>query len=137
MVFVSSSAFAPAEPAPAKIVVRVLNPGNPDDVLTLDPDMDSNGFNVTFDQHTTLMKTTHWVDYDNVVEYLETFFNSLIYDTDKTSCSQIQVEVPGLPCVMLKKTNLIAYLYGVVDGYLDQLKDEDEWPMESVLNNKK
>jgi hypothetical protein len=121
------------EPTPAKIFVRIQNPGNQDDILTLDPDMESSGFNVTFDQQTTLMKTTHWVDYDNVVDYLESFFSSLVFDTDTTTCSHVQVEIPGLPCVLLKKKNLITYLYAVVDDYLDQLKENDEWPMESVV----
>jgi hypothetical protein len=120
-------------PTPAKIVVRVLIPGNSDDILTLGPDMDSNGFNVTFTQSTTMTNSTHWVDYDNVIEYMESFFKSLTYDTDMTSCSQVQVEVPGLPCILLKKSNLIPYLYGVLDGYLDQLRENDEWPMESVV----
>ena len=129
-----SSVSSFASSGPAKIVIRVLNPGNPDDILTLDPDMDSTGFNVTFDQHTTQMKTKHWVDYDAVVEYLELFFNSLTFDTDSSSCSQVQVEVPGLPCVMLKKTNLIAYLYSVLSDYMDMMMSYiDEWPVESVI----
>lgn len=131
MTFVSTSSFAPATPTPAKIVIRVLNHDNPDDILTLDPDMDSTGFNVTFNQNTTMMKTEHWVDYDCVVEYLEAFFKSLTYDTDSKSSYKVQVEIPGLPCVLLKKTNLIAYLYDVVDDYLEQLKQDDEWPLES------
>ena len=118
----------------AKIFIRILNHGNSvDDVLTLDPDMDSSGFNVTFEQPTTLMKTTHWIDYDDVVEYLESFFNSLVFDTDPTTCSSVQIEIPGLPCVILKKKDLIAYLYSVVDDYLGQLKVNDEWPMESNM----
>jgi hypothetical protein len=80
-----------------------------------------------------MTNSTHWVDYDNVIEYMESFFKSLTYDTDMTSCSQVQVEVPGLPCILLKKSNLIPYLYGVLDGYLDQLRENDEWPMESVV----
>lgn len=118
---------------PAKIFIRILNNGNPDDTLTLDPDMDSNGFHVTFEQPTTLVKTTHWIDYEDVVEYLESFFSALVFDADPTTCTSVQIEVPGLPCVMLKKTNLIAFLYGVVEDYLDQLKANDEWPMESVV----
>lgn len=118
---------------PAKIFIRILNAGNPDDILTLDPDMDSDGFNVTFEQPTTHMKTTHWVDYDDVVEYLESFFGALTFDTDPITCTSVQIEVPGLPCVMLKKTNLVAFLYGVVDDYLEQLKTNDEWPMESNM----
>ena len=118
---------------PAKIFIRILNNGNPDDILTLDPDMDSDGFHVTFEQPTTLVKTTHWIDYEDVVEYLESFFSALVFDADPTTCTSVQIEVPGLPCVMLKKTNLIAFLYGVVDDYLGQLKANDEWPMESVV----
>jgi hypothetical protein len=128
-----SSVFAPFAPTPAKIVVRIQNEGNPDDILTLDPDAYSSGFNVTFNQQTTLMKTTHWIDYDNVVEYLEAFFGSLAFDCDNKTCSFVQIEIPGLPCVLLKKKNLMAYLYGVVDDYLDQLKINEEWPVESVI----
>jgi hypothetical protein len=130
MGFVSIDSFAPVEPTPAKIVIRLLNIDNPDDILTLDPDMNSTGFNVVFNQYTTRMKTEHLVEYDCVVEYLEAFFKSLMYDTDPKSSYQVQVEIPGLPCVLLKKTNLIAYLYGVVDNYLDQLRLDDEWPLE-------
>ena len=129
----SRISYVSSEAVPAKIFVRILNTGNPDDILTLDPDMDSYGFNVTFEQATTLMKTTHWVDYDNVVDYLESFFTSLVYDADPTTCSSVQVEIPGLPCVLLKKNNLIAYLYGVVDDYLQQLEENDEWPVESAV----
>lgn len=130
------SSFAPVEATPAKIVVRIHNPEKPDDVLVLDPDMESTGFNVTFIQNTTQMKSTHWIDYDNVVDYLEAFFYSLYFDSDKTSCSDVQIEVPGLPCVLLKKKNLSSYLYGVLDDYLDQLKDNDEWPMETTISPK-
>jgi hypothetical protein len=128
----SSSTFAPIEPTPAKIVIRLLNHSNDDDILTLDPDMDSTGFNITFNQQTTLMKTTQWVDYDGVVQYLASFFAALSYDTDAKSCYNVQVEVPGLPCVLLKKTNIVSYLYCVVDDYLEQLQEDGEWPMESV-----
>lgn len=130
MGFVSIDSFAPVEPTPAKIVIRLLNIDNPDDILTLDPDMNSTGFNATFNQHTTRMNAEHWVEYECVVEYLESFFKSLLYDTDAKSAYQVQVEIPGLPCVLLTKTNLIPYLYGVVENYLDQLQQFDEWPLE-------
>jgi hypothetical protein len=111
-----------------------VNPGNPDDTLILDPDMESSGFNVTYNQITTLIQTSHWVDYSKVVEYLESFFTSLMYDTPGPfTCTEVQIDVPGLPCVMLKKTTLIAYLYGVLDEYLDQLKNAKEWPMELCI----
>lgn len=112
-------------------MIRLLNHDNPDDILTLDPDMDSTGFNVLFNQQTTKMKTEHWVDYDDVVEYLESFFESLQYDSDTKSSYKIQVEVPGLPCVLLKKTDLNDYLYNVLDKYMDNLNYNNEWPLES------
>ena len=116
----------------AKIVIRVLNKNKPDDVLILDPDTESEtGFNVTFIQPTMSLKTTHWLDYEHVTPYLDSFFRSLRYDTDKTTCTDVQIELPGLPCVMLDKKNLLNYLYEVLDDHLEMLMSEpDSWPVE-------
>ncbi len=127
----TSPVATPTKFTPAKIHIRLqFVPGKSDDVLVLEPDNSSNGFNVTFFQNTTSMKTSHWIDYDNVVSYLESFFTGLKYDCDAESCTYIQVEIPGLSCVLLKKHNAVQYLYDVVEDYLDELFDNDEWPME-------
>jgi hypothetical protein len=129
----ASPVYTPVEPTPAKIHIRLqYTKDKPDDVLVLEPDNESSGFNVTFFQNTTSMKTSHWIDYDDVVSYLESFFTGLKYDYDAESCTYIQVEIPGLPCVLLKKHNAVQYLHDVVEDYLDDLFVNDEWPMESV-----
>lgn len=128
-----SPVATPKEFTPAKIHIRLqFSDGKPDDVLVLDPDNSSNGFIVTFYQNTTSMKTSHWTDYDTVVCYLDSFFKSLKYDSDRESCTYIQVEIPGLPCVLLKKHSAVEYLHEVVEDYLEELLLNDEWPMECV-----
>jgi hypothetical protein len=117
----------------AKIRVRVLySCGKSDDVLVFDPDMESTGFNVTYKQHSVGCVEKLWMEYDGVVPYLDVFFRSLNMDYDK-SCTQVQLDVPGLPSVVLLKRDLVAYLYSVVEDHLLALRDSDVWPLEHAL----
>lgn len=115
----------------AKIRVRMLySSGKSDDVLVFDPDMESTGFNVTYKQHSVGCVEKLWVDYDGVVPYLDVFFRSLMHDTDP-SCVEVQVDLPGLPTVLLKKRDLHNYLFSVMDDHLIALQKSDVWPLES------
>jgi hypothetical protein len=95
--------------------------------------VDSYGFWVTLTQPFLNCKSEFYLDYDAVVPYVETFANSLLNDTDLESCRSIQVDVPGLPSVMLAKSRLYHYLALVFDAQMDILRDTD-WPLESSTN---
>lgn len=119
-------------PSLAKIVIRVLNKdqSRPDDVLVFDPDSSTDGFNVTFLQPYINSKSEFYLDYEGVVPYVETFFNCLLADADSASVMSVQVDMPGLPSVLLTKSSLKSYLTLVFDSHMDTLRETD-WPMES------
>ena len=129
----SFSADISSVPSLAKIVIRVLNKDRPDDVLVFDPDMSSDGFNVTFSQPSLNSKNEFYLGYDAVGEYVETFFDCLLVDTDKESCRNVQVDMPGLPSVLLTKGGLRTYLALVFHSQMDTLSETD-WPLESSAN---
>jgi hypothetical protein len=128
-----SAAIVSSVETPAKIVVRVIHNNSPDDILVFEPDMETTGFNITFTQATISVTTTHWMEYDGVVPYLTAFVNCLRLDTDADACANIQVDAPGLPSVLLVKTNALQYLACVLKPHLDALEDDDEWPMEKMV----
>jgi hypothetical protein len=128
----SSSAVISAFPSLAKIVIRVINKNRDDDVLVFTPDSESDGFNVSFVQPYLNSKSLFWLDYDAVVPYVETFFLSLLADKDKDTCANVQVDLPGLPSVMLNKDGLNKYLSVVFDSHMDTLRETD-WPFESSM----
>lgn len=119
-------------PSMAKIVIRVINKERPDDVLVFDPATETDGFNVVFTQPFMNLKNEFYLEYDAVVPYVETFFQCLLSDTDAECCYNVQVELPGLPSVLLTKSGLMKYLALVFDSQMDTLRTTD-WPMESAV----
>jgi hypothetical protein len=130
----SSTAIVSKTPSMAKIVIRVINKDCPDNILAFNPDLESYGFNVTFTQPSMNVKNEFYLEYEAVVPYLETFFLSLTADTDPDSCFNVQVDMPGLPSVLLKKSGLQNYLSHVIDPHMDTLSETD-WPMESATRH--
>lgn len=119
-------------PSMAKIVVRLQYKNKPDDVLVIEPDMESDGFLATFAQVDNKVETVFRIDAKGVSPYLDNFFRTLRFDTDP-DLACVQVDVPGLPCCILNKYDLLDYLYEVLDDHLDQLYELDEWPMEKLV----
>jgi hypothetical protein len=125
-----------ATPTLAKIVIRVINKNREDDVLVFTPDTESNGFNVVFVQPYLNSKNEFWLDYDAVVPYVETFFQALLADNDTETCANVQVDMPGLASVLLKKDGLNKYLADVFDSQMDTFRETD-WPHESSVPESK
>lgn len=116
----------------AKIIVRLqYYKGKPDDVLVIEPDMESDGFLATFAQVNSKVETVFRIGAKAVSSYLDNFFRTLQFDNDPDFAC-IQVDMPGLPSCILKKANLVDYLYEVLDDHLEELYELNEWPMENI-----
>jgi hypothetical protein len=118
-------------PSMAKIVIRIQYHGKRDDVLVIEPDMESFGFVATFVQVENNVQSSFGIAERGVTAYLDNFFRTLRFDND-ASFACVQVDMPGLPCCILKKSDLLDYLYEVVDDHLEELYELDDWPMEQV-----
>lgn len=112
-----------------RIVFTLIKNGNSDntsdDKLTVRPDVDSNGYNVTFDQKTILNTVNAYVTNEDFLGYLNNFFNSISLDSDP--CEFVQIDCPSYPTILLKSGNVLGYL-PVLQCQIAHM--QEHWPME-------
>ncbi len=92
---------------PLAIKVIMQRDNKPDDLLTILPDLDTDSFHIKYLQHDVApipIQTT--IDSDDITDYLEAFFESLVIDEDESAPTDIQIDVPAFPSMIVKRWNL-------------------------------
>ena len=111
----------------AKILVTIQRDGRPDDVLSVSPDLDSDGYYVSFRQRTVGNTTSHYCENGGLVSYLRQFFTALLFDHDQPDF--IQLDIPMYPTVLLTSKTLLSYENYVLGNQIASL--QDDWPFET------
>lgn len=110
----------------AKIIVT-LQRKEVDDVLTIIPDMDSDGYYVTFDQRSVKNRTCRYFGNSILADYIRTFFQTILSDTDLPA--HVQIDCPMFPTVILPPFHLEGY-FPLLEKQIDTL--QDDWPYETA-----
>lgn len=111
----------------AKILVTIQRNGRPDDLLSIAPDLESDGYYVTFRQRTVGSTASHYCENGALVSYLRHFFAALQYDHDRPHF--VQLDIPMYPTVLLTLGNLLGYEQHVLGPQIESL--QEDWPFES------
>ena len=110
----------------AKIIVTIQRTGKPDDLLSIVPDLESDGYYVTFKQRTVGNTADRYFENESLVPYLSSFFTGLLYDHDRPDF--IQLDVPMYSTVLLTSDSLFSY-GAILSHQIDSL--QDDWPFET------
>jgi hypothetical protein len=104
--------------------------GNKDDILTIVPDIHSDGYFVKYDQKTLLNMTENVIEDSQLVPYLERFLLTLRMDAEPYTA--IQVDCPLHPTVWITIDRLRSY----VMPFLEQVRSiRSSWPFETSGND--
>lgn len=86
----------------APIVIYLQTNDHHDDVLIIRK-MSPDNYSATFYNHTVSCGTFQNIDgYDNLIQYLDSFI--ILQTCDKKGCEYIQIEVPGMPAIIIYPT---------------------------------
>jgi len=108
-----------------RIVLTFEKQTRKDDVLTIVPDDQSNGYYVTFKQNTIQNMTERYFTNSELVPYLDRFLRTAANDSDPYEC--VQVDCPTFPTVIVSIPNVLTYFPVLVD----QIQSiQTYWPME-------
>ena len=111
----------------AKILVTIQRDGKPDDILIVTPDLESDGYYVTFRQRTVGNTTDRYFANEALLPYLSVFFSGLLYDHDRPNF--VQFDVPMYPTVLLRPDTLFSF----ESALRDQIESlQDDWPYETI-----
>ena len=114
--------------APIRIVLQksTMNPAE-DDILKIVPH-EEDGYDVIFRNNTVSVVHTRHVATDDLMDYLENFFDAIQHDV--TPYEFIQVDVPSYPPILLTPDCVDEYLY-VIEDQIDGMSED--WPVETLL----
>jgi len=110
----------------AKILVTIQRDGKSDDLLIVTPDLESDGYYVTFKQKTIGNTVDRYFENAALLPYISSFFTGLLYDHQRPDF--VQIDVPMYPTVLLTPEKLFAY-DAVLNHQVESL--QDDWPFES------
>jgi len=92
---------------PLAIKVIMQRDDQKDDILTITPDLESDSFFVKYLQHDiSPVPIQTQIDADDITDYIESFFESLLMDEDDAAPTHIQVDVPAFPSFVVQRWNL-------------------------------
>ena len=111
-----------------KIILQKYN--TKDDVLTVVPDPDSEGFHVSFVQNSVSLSTEFSLDKNSLLYYLKDFLHNLTVDHD--GCAFAQFEVPSYPVVVIPRDSLESY-YQTFYYQVYSILYTRPWPVGRVL----
>jgi hypothetical protein len=109
----------------AKIIVTVQRK-DVDDVLSIVPDTESDGYNVVFYQTSIKNKIDCYMSNSMLASYLQQFFETLLCDSELPR--HIQIDCPMFPTVLLHPSFIKSYL-PLLEKQIDTI--QDDWPFET------
>ena len=108
-----------------RILLTFQKQGSKDDRLTITPDSQSTGYDVTFLQNTIYNNTTTYMTNGELLPYLHRLLRTMEFDTQGYEC--VQFDCPSFPTVLIEASNLVNYYYVLAD----QIKSlQQSWPAE-------
>jgi len=110
----------------AKIIITIQRE-TLDDVLTIVPDIDSDGYYASFNQKSVKNKSDCYFDNAMLVPYLGRFFDAIV--ADSVLPHFVQIDCPMYPSVLLKPSHIHLYL-PILAQQLVTL--QDDWPFETT-----
>jgi hypothetical protein len=116
-----------AMPSYAKITIVLLRKDSfkPSDVLTIEVDPYSDGFNVTFEQKALCTRTRAYYEVKNLYKYLAMYFKALTYD--ENIYDSVSFNVPLFPSISLHPDEATKYLNEMLISQIHSLIPI--WPM--------
>lgn len=117
----------PATYAPIRIVLQKSQNPVDDDKLIIIPN-EEDGYDVTFHNNTVSVVHTRYVETDDIMDYLENFFDAVQYD--KSPYMFVQVDMPSYPPILLTPSDVEDYMYVIEQQILGM---EEDWPMQTLL----
>ena len=111
----------------AKILVTIQREGKPDDILSIVPDLESDGYYATFRQRTVGNTVDRYFENEAMLPYLASFFTALLYDHERPDF--VQLDVPMYSTVLLTPDTLMSYGSVLLTDQIASL--QDDWPFES------
>jgi hypothetical protein len=109
----------------AKIIITVQRK-EIDDILSIVPDTDTDGYNVVFNQFSIKNKTDCYISNSMLANYLQQFFETLLCDSELPH--HIQIDCPMFPSVLLPPSYIKAY-FPLLEKQIDTI--QDDWPFET------
>ena len=110
----------------SRIIVILQREDGQDDILTVMPDDETDGYNVYFEQKHLHSVTTRYVPSQELVPYLERFVRALAIDEEPFE--KIQFDCPMYPTTIVRHADLFTYYH----LFLDQVKSlKENWPIEA------
>jgi hypothetical protein len=110
----------------AKIIITVQR-AETDDVLAITPDLDSDGYYVSFDQKSIRNKSHCYFNNTQLVDYLHIFFHTLLYDSETPR--YIQIDCPMFPTVLFPPSQMENYFL-LLQRQLAIV--QEDWPFETL-----
>jgi hypothetical protein len=108
-----------------RIIFTFQKKHSKDDTLTVVPDTNSDGYNVTFVQNTMHNKTESHLANSELIPYLNRLFNVMMFDVAPYDC--VQIDCPSFPTVVIEMYNIMSY----VSVLTDQINSmQTHWPQE-------
>ena len=109
----------------ARILLIFQQSGRKDDVLTILPDRNSMGYNITFAQNTIGNTSTTYVKNDELASYLDRFRMVIEHDLVPYEC--VQIDSPTYPSVIVSMDQMRTYL-PLLQTQIDMF--QRSWPTE-------
>ena len=115
--------------APSIIRIILQKEAAQDDVLTISPVHNKKSYNVKFTQNTIQNVYDFNIPSADLEVYLRNFMRNIAFDANP--CNYIQVEFPGMPCVIVPQKQTEFYL----QQFLEQLEftQKTVWPEEKLI----
>jgi hypothetical protein len=110
----------------SRIMVILQREDRQDDILTVTPHEETDGYHVHFVQKYLHNVTERYVPSQELTSYLERFIRALAVDEEPFA--QIQFDCPMYPTTIVKHKDLYSYFY----LFMDQVKSlKENWPSET------
>jgi hypothetical protein len=125
---------APVEPPNyAEITCLLIHriADRPDDVLTIRPDPESDGFLIKLDQKYLGSSMTFRLEVNALPDYLRSFFRCL--DADEDGYAHVQFVVPLYPAVVVKRRRALLHLNNHVLPQIHFLLHLNDWPVDEIV----
>jgi hypothetical protein len=120
----------------APIIIYLQTNDRPDDILIINR-ITSKLFRASFVSNTVGYKfQQNLFGYNELIQYLDTFM--MLQACDRQACEYIQVDIPGMPAIMIKPTRSDWNdIYKHVARLLENMtRYSDCWPTHTLLKNK-
>ena len=111
----------------ARIVLIFQKAGSKDDVLTIVPDVNSMGYNVTFEQNTIRNTTMTYLKNNELVSYLDRFL--MVIEHDLFPYEYVQIDSPTYSSVVVSMDRMRNYL-PMLQDQIDMF--QRSWPTEYI-----